>query len=73
MRLAHQMAMESDLITADMVEVQEFIFLAQKYNIYGVPKTVINESLHFEGAVPDAVFLGKVLQVAETKPAGEKK
>jgi len=72
-RLAHQMAMESDLITADMVEVQEFIFLAQKYNIYGVPNTVINESVHFEVAVPEAVFLGKVLQVAETKPAGEKK
>lgn len=73
MRLAHQMAMEHDLITADMVEVQEFPFLAQKYNIFGVPKTVVNETVQFEGAVPEAVFLGKVLQAAEAKPAGEKK
>jgi predicted DsbA family dithiol-disulfide isomerase len=67
------MAMESDLISADMVEVTEFPFLAQKYNIFGVPKTVVNESVQFEGAVPEAIFLEKVLQAAEMKPEGEKK
>ena len=61
------------MITADMVEVQEFIFLAQKYNIFGVPKTVVNETVHFEGAVPEAKFLEKVLQAAEMKPEGKKK
>lgn len=73
MRLAHQMAMEHDLISADMVEVTEFPFLAQKYNIFGVPKTVVNETVQFEGAVPEAIFLEKVLQAAEMKPEGEKK
>jgi len=72
-RLAHQMAMENDRISADMVEVNEFPFLAQKYNIFGVPKTVVNESVQFEGAVPEAIFLEKVLQAAEMKPEGEKK
>jgi predicted DsbA family dithiol-disulfide isomerase len=71
-RLAHQMAMEHDLITADMVEVQEFPFLAQKYNIFGVPKTVVNETVQFEGAVPEAIFLEKLLQASEMKPEGEK-
>jgi len=56
-----------------MVEVTEFPFLAQKYNIFGVPKTVVNESVQFEGAVPEAIFLEKVLQAAEMKPEGEKK
>jgi predicted DsbA family dithiol-disulfide isomerase len=67
------MAMEHDLISADMVEVTEFPFLAQKYNIFGVPKTVVNETVQFEGAVPEAIFLEKVLQAAEMKPEGEKK
>jgi predicted DsbA family dithiol-disulfide isomerase len=67
------MAMENDRISADMVEVTEFPFLAQKYNIFGVPKTVVNESVQFEGAVPEAIFLEKVLQAAEMKPEGEKK
>jgi len=35
--LAHQLAIESDLITADMVEVTEFPYLGQKYQVMGRP------------------------------------
>ena len=51
--LAHQLAMESDLITADTVEVTEFPHLGQKYQVMGVPRTVIDETIHIEGAVPE--------------------
>src|SRR5579859_164181 len=51
--LAHQLAMESDLIKADMVEATEFPLLAVKYNVMGVPRTVINEDVFIEGAVPE--------------------
>ena len=61
-RLAHKLAMESELITADMVEAIEFPHLANKYHVHGVPRTVINESMHQEGAVPEPMLLAKILE-----------
>jgi glutaredoxin-like protein len=58
--MAHQMAMESDLIKADMIEATEFSELANKYNVYGVPKIIVNDKIHIEGAVPESVFLNKI-------------
>ena len=70
-RLAHQFAMESDLITADMVEAIEFPHLANKYSVYGVPRTVINDSVHQEGAVPEPMMLAKLLEAVGGAPAHE--
>ncbi|MFQ5343396.1 MAG: thioredoxin family protein, partial [Anaerolineae bacterium] len=39
--LAHQLAYASPWITADMVEATEFPHLSIKYNVMGVPRTVI--------------------------------
>ena len=61
-RLAHSMAMVNENIRADMVEAIEFPHLANKYQVYGVPRTVINEKTHLEGAVPENIFLAKVLE-----------
>ncbi len=47
-----------------MVEATEFPHLAQKYHVFGVPKTVINETVFVEGAVPETVFLEHILQAA---------
>lgn len=55
------MAMESALITADVIEVSEFPYLAQKYQVMGVPRTVFNETVHVEGAVPESQFLSKLV------------
>ena len=60
---AHRFAMVNDLITADMVEVTEFPYLANKYNVQGVPKTVFNEKTELIGAVPESMFF-KALQKA---------
>ncbi|WP_324716963.1 thioredoxin family protein [Carboxydochorda subterranea] len=74
-RLAHQFAMESSYVTADMIEATEFPELAEKYGVYGVPKTVINETGELEGAVPEAHFLREVLAAigakAPAEPGGE--
>ncbi|HSJ54068.1 MAG TPA: thioredoxin family protein [Anaerolineae bacterium] len=70
-RLAHRFAMESDLITADMIEAIEFPHLANKYAVYGVPRTVINESFHQEGAVPEPMMLAKLLEAVGKVPAAE--
>jgi predicted DsbA family dithiol-disulfide isomerase len=63
--LAHRLAMESEWITADMVEATEFPHLANKYQVYGVPRTVINETIHIEGAVPEPVLVNKLMQVLD--------
>jgi glutaredoxin-like protein len=51
--LAHQFAMENGNIEADMIEVTEFPQLAVKYNVAGVPKTVINENIELIGLQPE--------------------
>jgi len=66
-RLVHKLAMTNPNITGDMVEAMEFQELAMKYDVLGVPKTVINEKLHLEGAYPEPVFVEKVLEFLENK------
>jgi len=58
------MAVESPLITADVVEVTEFPYMAQKYQVRGVPKTVVNEVVELEGAYPEPQFVAAVLKAA---------
>lgn len=55
--LAHQLAFASEKVTADMVEVTEFPHLGDRYSVMGVPRTVINEDTHVEGAVPEQMLL----------------
>jgi hypothetical protein len=62
--LAHHMAIASDLVTADMVEAIEFPHLSQKYSVMGVPRSVINETVHQEGAAPEPMFLEKLKEAA---------
>ena len=60
-QLAHRLAVESELITADMVEASEFPHLAQKYRVMAVPKIVVNEESQFEGALPEPQFVENVM------------
>ncbi|MEM2279026.1 MAG: thioredoxin family protein [Nitrososphaerota archaeon] len=61
-RIAHQMAVENPNIVADMVEVIEFPHLGQKYGVMAVPKTVVNDKVEFEGALPELHYIEHVLQ-----------
>ena len=61
------MAVESAMVTADVIDVSEFPHLGERYQIYGVPKTVINETAQFEGARPEATVIGAVEAVAAGK------
>ena len=61
--LAHQMAFYSPRVKSDMIEATEFPQLAQKYNVYGVPRTMINESEFIEGAVPEKQLIEKISSV----------
>lgn len=61
MVLAFQMAMESDLVVADMVEATEFPELSNQYNVSGVPHTAINFGAgEMVGAAPAVHLLGEI-------------
>ena len=45
--------------------MSEFPHLGQKYGVMGVPKVVINETQHFEGALPESAFVQQVLNAVQ--------
>jgi glutaredoxin-like protein len=65
--LSHQFALESPRIKADMVESTEFPHVAHKYNVFGVPKTVINENIFIDGNIPEETLLEHVLKAQSSE------
>ncbi len=59
--IAHQLAIESDWVKADVIDSSEFVTLAQKYSVIGVPKVVINEKIEFVGAFNEDLFAEHVV------------
>jgi glutaredoxin-like protein len=65
-RAAHRFAMANEHITAIMVDIPEFPELAVKYQVQGVPHTVVNEELSLVGALPDIQFAKKLVETQKT-------
>jgi glutaredoxin-like protein len=59
-RMAHKLAVENAHVTADVIEATEFPDLAQRYRLFGVPKTVINDRVAVEGGLREAQFMEHV-------------
>ena len=59
--VAHKLAVESELVRADVIDGSEFPHLAQKYAVMGVPKIIINEKIEFVGAFNEDLFAEHVL------------
>ena len=59
--LAHEMAWASSQITSYAVEVTEYPDLARKYNVNGVPKTVVDDRIEILGAIPEDDFIEQSL------------
>lgn len=55
------MAFASPHITALAVEATEFPDLARKYQVSGVPKTVVNDEVEILGALPQDAFVEQAL------------
>ena len=62
MRLAHQLAIENDMVTTDAVEAAEFPDMSQQFLVRAVPKIVINDEASFEGALPEGMFVDQVFE-----------
>ena len=65
--VAHQFAFVNENIIADMVESQEFPQLVQRYNVSAVPKTIINETHSFEGALQAEAAYLEILKAVNPK------
>jgi predicted DsbA family dithiol-disulfide isomerase len=59
------MAMENDLITAESIEATEFPDLSRQYHVMAVPRTVVNDKVAIEGALPEAMFIDRILEAAQ--------
>ncbi len=62
-RLAHQFAFINDHLRADMIDAAEFPQLTQRYQVAGVPLTVVNERRAFEGALQPVAAAMEILKV----------
>ncbi|MHA2209851.1 MAG: protein disulfide oxidoreductase [Candidatus Thorarchaeota archaeon] len=61
-RLANQAAIINPLIQSDMIESLEFQDLATKYEVFGVPKTIFNDTVTVEGLTPPVMFIEKLYE-----------
>lgn len=66
---AHKFSYLNEKIKGDMVEATEFPHLSNKYNVRGVPRTVINENTFIEGAAPEQMVLDKVKEALNSVTA----
>lgn len=71
MSLANRMAMVSPHVRALTVEANEFPELSRMFNVSGVPRTVVNRSGSFVGALPEVDFVASVLKLAGVVPEDE--
>ena len=55
------MAFANANITASAIEATEFIDLSRKYQVTGVPKTIVNDSVEILGALPEDQFVRMVV------------
>jgi hypothetical protein len=61
--LAHQMALESPMVEAEMVEAMEFPELSDRHQVSGVPQTTINDGAgRLVGAVPEEHLLAEIMR-----------
>ncbi|BAL81092.1 protein disulfide oxidoreductase [Caldisericum exile] len=67
-RTAHQFALENPNIIGAMIEANEFPDWSNEFNVYAVPKVVINGGkAEFEGALPEDAFLQSVYEALGIK------
>ena len=61
-RLAHQASIINPMISSEMIESLEFQEMTAKYGVFGVPKTVLNETTFIDGLSPIEMFVEKLFE-----------
>jgi glutaredoxin-like protein len=65
--LANRLAIERPLITATAIDATQYPDLVRRYNVNGVPKTIINDALEIVGAATETEVVEAVVQMATEK------
>jgi glutaredoxin-like protein len=67
--MANRMALTSPRVRSVVVEANEFADLSRRFQVEGVPRTVVNRSSSFVGALPETMFVESVLELAGQETA----
>jgi len=59
--LAFRCALVSERVAATAIEANEFPKLSQEFGVYAVPRIVVDGEPRWDGAVPEAEFLRRML------------
>jgi predicted thioredoxin/glutaredoxin len=59
--LAYRCGFASERVTANAIEANEFPQLAQEMQVWAVPRIVVDGEPRWDGAVPEAEFLRRIL------------
>ena len=63
--LANQAAIASPLVSTAAIDATEFPDLVHRYNVNGVPKTVVNDTMEIMGAAPELEFIAAIVRAAD--------
>jgi predicted DsbA family dithiol-disulfide isomerase len=63
------MAYANPNITASAIEATEFMELTRRFQVTGVPKTIVNDTVEILGALPEEMFVRAALQMPENAPS----
>ena len=64
MLLAYRCALAAERVTAAAIEANEFPQLAQELEVWAVPRVVVDGEPRWDGAVPEAEFVRRILAAA---------
>jgi glutaredoxin-like protein len=67
MRLAYQLSLANSKLRAEVIEVNEFPELGERYSVKAVPLTVIADKVAIPGAVQERVLVEQVLEAADAE------
>jgi glutaredoxin-like protein len=67
--MANRMALTSPRVRSVVVQANEFAELSRRFQVEGVPRTVVNRAGSFVGALPETMFVESVLQLAARETA----
>jgi len=62
--LAFRCALASERVTAAAIEANEFPRLSQELGVWAVPRVVVDGEPRWDGSVPEAEFLRRILAAA---------
>ena len=62
-RIGLKLAIASELINVDIIDTNDYLKLADKYNVRAIPMTVVNETQSFYGALDEIHYVDNIINL----------